>query len=152
MIRFLGGWGKKVPCAIFWGPVQACRWHHLWSGFFSRFVVYCIGIAVCLLQQALRLRKSVHFRFHCFKGRAGIECQAWNRSRLRGQRAWFGRWNFVVFEIDSERFCFWYLSVGLAAGADWAPCSIQRPYKVQQVYNFHSRCALASAIFHIHSS
>ena len=77
---------------------------HLWSGFFSRFVVYCIGIAVCLLQQALRLRKSVHFRFHCFKSRAGIERQAWNRSRLRGPRAWFGLWNFCRVWIRFRTF------------------------------------------------
>ena len=29
---------------------------------------------------------------------------------------------FVVFEIDSECFCFWYLSVGLSAGADSLWC------------------------------
>ena len=44
---------------------------------------------------------------------------------------------------------FLLLSVGLSAAAGSAPCSILNPDTVQQVFDFHSRCALVLLSFRL---
>ena len=97
---------------------------HLWSGFFSRFVVYCIGIAVCLLQQALRLRKSVSLQVSLLQK----PCRHWAPGLEPEPAPWaegpdLGLWNFCRVWIRFRTFLLLIFKRGwLSAGADSLWC------------------------------